>query len=1001
MSVARTCKACGADLPSGTAGALCESCRSEAAHTPTLRRESTTPAGISVTTASLDSPAPQRALPAAGDTFGPYRILRPLGSGGMGAVFEAEEASSGRRVALKVLGRAIDSVEMRKRFLREGRLAASVNHAHAVYVYGTEEIEGRPAIAMELVAGGTLQDRVAARGPMPVAEAVDAVLQLIAGLEAAAAIGVLHRDVKPSNCFVDADGSVKVGDFGLSISMLAPGETQLTTQGTFLGTPAFASPEQLKADDVDLRSDLYSVGATLFYLLTARMPFDADNMVKLIATVLDTPATSPSVRRPDLPRGLSDAVLRCLEKQRERRFATYDDLRRALLPFGSASPAPAPLGPRLLAGLIDLTVGTALVIAFHALVLGDVGSVLEMQGLTAPQFLLRMVGPYFLLLAWFFVPEGIWGATAGKAIFRLRLRGKDGGAIGIGRAALRALVCLQLPALPSMIYALVLGREAMAGGRWGGALGAGFYAFLLALFLPARRRNGYAAIHDLLFGTRVVLAPTRQPRPVFELQAEPAAAPAGAAQIGPYEVIASLESTSDGEWLLGRDPRLLRSVWIRRRATEALSPFPRAIARPRRLRWLNGRRTVEEHWDAFEAPSGSALPRILDRRRDWETTRAWLLDLGEELLTASKEGSLPDLLALDRVWIAADGGVKLLEFPAPGGPATCPAQRASDDGASARLLARVAVAVLEGRSDMAASSLLPAVPLPLHARAWLQGLPATGLEAAIVSLRGIVRQPASVSWQRRLALLVACALFPLLDTAFVGVGFTIQRRWAAEHPGILPLRICLATAANEGRNAEQRHWAEVYIAARLRATVEDPREMNSIYAQSLIDEGRRKEARRIVAENPSPDPKDVASAEIAMRPYIDRRMKDMGVLTGRRGTWDVLGYVALGTLLILVTLPAIVSGLLFRGGLVLGIVGVAFVRRDGAPAGRGRVFFRQLVAGAPALLMAAVLLAGVEAATQVVACSILGGVMLLSAALSVPRGRSLPDWIAGTRMVPR
>src|SRR5688572_3215778 len=160
--------------------------------------------------------------------FGGYRVLRLLGRGGMGAVYEAEQIDNGRRVALKVLGHTIDSPEMRARFLREGRLAASVNHPNSVYIYGTEEIEEAPVIAMELVAGGTLKDELKRRGPLPARDAVDAILGVIEGLEAAHRGGVLHRDVKPANCFVAPDGAVKVGDFGLSVSTLATVGSHLT-----------------------------------------------------------------------------------------------------------------------------------------------------------------------------------------------------------------------------------------------------------------------------------------------------------------------------------------------------------------------------------------------------------------------------------------------------------------------------------------------------------------------------------------------------------------------------------------------------------------------------------------------------------------------------------------------------------------------------------------------------------------------------------------------------
>jgi hypothetical protein len=153
--------------------------------------------------------------------FGGYRLLGLLGCGGMGAVYEAEELATGRRVALKMLGQQLDSPEMRQRFLREGRLAAGVSHPNSLYVYGSAEIEGIPVITMEIAGGGTLKDRLKKSGPLPITDAVDAMIDVIAGLEAASAAGVLHRDIKPSNCFIGPDGAAKIGDFGLSVSTLA------------------------------------------------------------------------------------------------------------------------------------------------------------------------------------------------------------------------------------------------------------------------------------------------------------------------------------------------------------------------------------------------------------------------------------------------------------------------------------------------------------------------------------------------------------------------------------------------------------------------------------------------------------------------------------------------------------------------------------------------------------------------------------------------------------
>src|SRR6187401_2262504 len=150
----------------------------------------------------------------AGQTWGAYRIGRLLGRGGMGEVYEAENMKTGRRLALKVLRSRLQNADESARFLRKGQHAASVSHPHTVYIFGSEEISGTPVISMELAPGGTLKDRVVSQGPLAPREAVDAILDIIGGLDAAQSAGILHRDIKPSNCFLDSEGAVKVGDFG-------------------------------------------------------------------------------------------------------------------------------------------------------------------------------------------------------------------------------------------------------------------------------------------------------------------------------------------------------------------------------------------------------------------------------------------------------------------------------------------------------------------------------------------------------------------------------------------------------------------------------------------------------------------------------------------------------------------------------------------------------------------------------------------------------------------
>ena len=342
------CSQCGAELSSG--GPLFGLC-------PVCLLRDVAGEGVDASTApTVSTPARPSTVAsrlAPGQRFGPYRIERLLGKGGMGEVYEAQEIDGGRRVALKVMNDALGSAVDRARFLQEGRLAASINHPNSVYIYSSEEIDGVPAIVMELVRGGTLKQRIKTSGVMPPAAAVDAVLQIIAGLEASAAGGVLHRDVKPSNCFVDSDGTIKVGDFGLSISTLSRDVTRLTTGGLVLGTPEFAPPEQLRGDDIDVRADIYAVGATLDYLLTGRVLFDESNVVKLVAAVLEKTPPSPRELQPDVPRELAAVVLRCLAKRREDRYPSYEALREALVPFSSEQSVPASIGIRVLAGLVD------------------------------------------------------------------------------------------------------------------------------------------------------------------------------------------------------------------------------------------------------------------------------------------------------------------------------------------------------------------------------------------------------------------------------------------------------------------------------------------------------------------------------------------------------------------------------------------------------------------------------------------------------------------------
>src|SRR5688572_9283107 len=397
----RQCPRCGKPVPADAPEGLCASCLVGASmETVSGSIDSIgAPTMVSLASASGTS-APGEPRLTAGQTWGPYRIGRLLGRGGMGEVYEAESLETGRRLALKLLRSRLEKADDRARFLREGQLAASISHPHTVYIFGSEEIEGLPVISMELLPGGTLKERVAANGPMRPEEAVAAVMDIIGGLDAAQAAGVLHRDIKPSNCFIDDDGAVKVGDFGLSISTLARDVHHDLEAGAFQGTPQFAPPEQLRGEPLDIRADIYAVGATLYYLLTGEPPFDARDLRELVSRVTSEPPRSPRDLRRGIPAGLAAVVLQCLAKIPGERPNSYADLAAALRPFLPAADMPAKPGLRFLAGFADSVILSVPILIVLVLT--------TRLGLTGPTALgpALVVGSLYAL-----VLETVWAAT--------------------------------------------------------------------------------------------------------------------------------------------------------------------------------------------------------------------------------------------------------------------------------------------------------------------------------------------------------------------------------------------------------------------------------------------------------------------------------------------------------------------------------------------------------------------------------------------------------------
>jgi serine/threonine protein kinase len=248
--------------------------------------------------------------------LGPYRVLKVLGSGAMGVVFQAEDPHLRRLVALKVMRPSLSaSAEYHRRFLREARLAASIDHEHIVTVYQVGEDRGVPFLAMQLLRGKTLEERLErAGGRLPLPEVLRVGREIAEGLTAAHARGLVHRDIKPANVWLEEGrGRVRIVDFGLARG--TEPDAQFTHAGTVIGTPAYMAPEQATGAVADARCDLFSLGAVLYRAATGKSPFgDRDTMSILSALATQTPAL-PHRIVPSLPRMFSGLVMRLLAKE--------------------------------------------------------------------------------------------------------------------------------------------------------------------------------------------------------------------------------------------------------------------------------------------------------------------------------------------------------------------------------------------------------------------------------------------------------------------------------------------------------------------------------------------------------------------------------------------------------------------------------------------------------------------------------------------------------------
>jgi hypothetical protein len=965
--------------------------------------------------------------------IGGYRPLRLLGAGGMGRVYEAEDAL-GRRVALKLISPGFAASAMAlERFRREGRLAGMISHPRCVFVVAADEERGQPYIVMELMTGSTLKDLVDRQGPLAPRDAILKILDVMEGLQEAHETGVLHRDVKPSNCYLGADGRVKIGDFGLSRSLGA--RAQLTRVGSFVGTPLFASPEQLKGEELDARTDVYSVAATLYYLLTGQAPFQHADAATVIARVVTEPPLSPRQLRPDLPTALERVVLRGLERQRERRFQNLEQLREVLLPLLPTGLSIAGLGLRVGAFLFD---------SLPFWIAGEVHAIWSFQRQASLD-----LGAHFALVTSYFVyfwlSEGLWGQTVGKWLAGLRVTRASGAEpCGLARTFGRTAVLFLLYGLAVDII-LWLAFDPLERPTWALFHGLGELVGLLVCFCPARARTGYRGLHELLSGTRTVLLP-RRPASRIVLDTSVTAMNdqlrTAEGRVGPFKLTGIVHSANGADLLTGEDTGLGRHVWIWRRPLSEpdTSALRRELSRSTRLRWLSAGEADGRRWDAFVAPAGGRLSQVIARRGacDWPVTHGLLVQLAEELSAAVADGTLPAGLTADQLWIHANGRLQLTDWPS----ADDASESATPDERALRFWRQAAGLLLEGDVPTGGPVGPIRAPLPLHARMILDRFsqtrePYQHIAQVRDDLAATRDRPTHVTLGLR-------ALQMALASCFLAIGlvhlFVWGRMAALAEPLALDRALVRAEALVEVLKKEQ-------LVASLRADLPaghvlqgDPAPVIAAL-QAQIAADRQAHAVAVRELGPIGAMATTAIRQQTLgsdeRPRVNRDSgQAFGVVVFSNGAFGNLGRLTLSDIERILARahgeedpeirrfrdsicytgvfmvgfwPAVwvLWDFLFRGGISLRVAGLALVRDDGRPARRLQCAWRVCMLWAPAVtVLLVVVWLDVEQRGNLLLCTSLQGLaafMLVVQAMLTLRfpGRAPHDWLAAVHVVPR